>query len=189
MTNIGCLKWSCRLLRGMKLGKDVLQGLVLVDLALLSLHAGAAVSKVGRKGAALSRKDCERSLSCTTARVLQFSIRGSTRYKKVFLQLLRPRTDAALSGMRGLSCTEPCAVAPKKGHYVMWLSAFRQTATLHNGLQLLKRTKAARKQIATLHNSFSLVRQHRAQCSSVPSFPRVLHPSAALVILGTPFHV
>ncbi len=85
-----------------------------MDLALLSPHAGAAMSK----------KDCERGLSCTAARVLKFSIWGRTKHEKVFLKLLRPRTDVALSGMRGLSCTELCAVAPKKSYYVMWLSAF-----------------------------------------------------------------
>ena len=89
--------------RGMKLGTDVLQGLILMDLALLSPHAGAAVSRVGRKGGTLSRKDCERGLSCTAARVLKFSIRGHTKHKKVFLEVLRPRMDAALSGMRGLT--------------------------------------------------------------------------------------
>jgi hypothetical protein len=60
----------------MKLGTDVLQGLVCMDLAPLSPRAGAAVSKVGRKGAALSRKECERGLSCTAARVLKLRIRG-----------------------------------------------------------------------------------------------------------------
>ena len=89
--------------RGMKLGTDVLQGLILMDLALLSPHAGAAVSRVGRKGGTLSRKDCERGLSCTAARVLKFGLWGRTKHKKVFLKLLRPRTDAALSGMRGLT--------------------------------------------------------------------------------------
>ena len=41
----------------MKLGENVLQCLVLEDLALLSPHASVAVSKEGGKVAALSRKD------------------------------------------------------------------------------------------------------------------------------------
>ena len=41
----------------MKLVEDARQGLVLAGLTPLSPHAGAAVSEVREKGAALSRKD------------------------------------------------------------------------------------------------------------------------------------
>jgi len=154
----------------MKLGTDVLQGMVLMDLAPLSPRASTAVSKVGRKGAALSRKKCKRGLSCTVARVLKLRIRGRITHDKMFLKLLRPRTNAALSGMRGLTAlTELCAVAEKPLCNV----AIRQTT---------------RKQIATLHNSFFFGATAQSSVQSVPSFLRVLHLSAALVILGTFYH-
>jgi hypothetical protein len=108
------LRWSCRFPRGTKLGENARQGLVLAAITPLSPRAGAAVSKVGGKWVTLSRKDRERGLSCTAARVLKFNIQGSIRHSKVVLTFLRPRTCAALSGMRGLSCTELCAVAPRK---------------------------------------------------------------------------
>ena len=108
----------------MKLGTDVLQGMVLMDLAPLSPRASTAVSKVGRKGAALSRKKCKRGLSCTVARVLKLRIRGRITHDKMFLKLLRPRTDAALSGMRGLTVLSSVLSHQRKSYYVMWLSAF-----------------------------------------------------------------
>ena len=111
-----CLRWSCRPPRGVKLGEDAQQGLVLVDPALLSPHAGAAVSEVGGKGAALSRKDRERGQSCTTARVLKFCRWGCTEHTEVLSNFLRLRTRAALSGLRGLSCTELCASRRKSGY-------------------------------------------------------------------------
>ena len=122
----------------------------------------------GWKGAALSWKDRKHGLSCTILHVLKVCIQGRTNREKVSLDFLRPRTDAARSGMRGMSCTELCAVAPKRSYYVMWLLSLSRLLS-----------HAAGKQIATLHKLF-FVRQHRAQCSSFPSFLSVLHPFAAL---------
>ena len=168
MTSISCLTWLCTPPRDMKIGIYVLQCLLLVDLTPLSPRACAAVSKVGWKGAALSWKDRKRGLSCTILHVLKVCIQGRTNREKVSLNFLRPRTDAARSGMRGMSCTELCAVAPKRSYYVMWLLSLSRLLS-----------HAAGKQIATLHKLF-FVRQHRAQCSSFPSFLSVLHPFAAL---------
>ena len=98
----------------MKLGENARQGLVHVDFTPLSPRAGAAMSKVGGKGVTLSRKDQERGLSCTAARVLKLSIWGRTKHSKAVLSFLRPQTCAALLGMRGLS-SELCAVAPQRG--------------------------------------------------------------------------
>jgi hypothetical protein len=107
----------------MKLGTHILQGMVLMDLALLSPRAGAAVSKVGQKGAALSRRECERGLSCTAARVLRLRIRGRIMHGKLFLRLIRLRTDVALSGMGGLTALSSVLSHQRKSHYVMWLCA------------------------------------------------------------------
>jgi hypothetical protein len=67
-------KKTCRFPRGMKLGEHVYIYLVLVVLAPLSPHVGAAVSTKRERRYVLSRKDCERGMSCTTARVFKSCI-------------------------------------------------------------------------------------------------------------------
>jgi hypothetical protein len=72
-------KGACRFPRGMKLGKHVYIYLVLVVLALLSPRAGAAVSTKRERKSVLSRKDCERGMSCTAVCVLKSCIQGRSR--------------------------------------------------------------------------------------------------------------
>jgi hypothetical protein len=99
----------------MKLGTDVLQGMVLMDLAPLSPRAGAAVSKVGWKGAALSRKECEHGLSCTAARAcLETSYTGTHYAWKNVSKINKAADRCSTLRNEGTDCTELRAVAPKK---------------------------------------------------------------------------
>jgi hypothetical protein len=50
----------------------------------------------------------QRVWSCTVVHVLIFCSRGLIMFPNVLLKFISPRTRAALSGVRGLSCTQFC---------------------------------------------------------------------------------
>jgi hypothetical protein len=119
-----------------------------------------------------SRKEGERGPSCTAAHVLKFRRRGRTGSLEVLLKVLRPRTRAACLELGGLSCTQLCTVAPKK----IWLLCKRG----YSGVS------ASPGRFPATFPQFFLPVMYRAECSSVPPVPSMLHASAVLELLGAP---
>jgi hypothetical protein len=93
---------SCRPPRDTKLRRGARLGSKGVLTDLLSPHEGAAMSGAET----LDRGNRRRRWSCTLAHVLKLRIRDRTKPPKVPMNLLSPRTRAALGGTKRKSCTE-----------------------------------------------------------------------------------